>query len=66
MKQEFSDLKQNIGEQFEANRNFTVKLMTVVTERLEEKIDAVSDVCLETGQTTLEQLSETENALAAN
>ena len=64
MKQEFSDLKKNIGEQFEANRNFTVKLMTVVTERLEEKIDEVSNICLETGKTTLEQIAKTEDTLA--
>ena len=64
MKQEFADLKENIGQQFEAHRNFTVELMTVVTERLEEKIDVVGDICLETGKTTLEQIAKTEDKLA--
>ena len=64
MKQEFADLKENIGQQFEANRNFTLKLMTVVTERLEEKIDAVGDISLETGKKTLEQIAKTEDTLA--
>ena len=65
LKREINDLKKNIGQQFEAHRNFTVQLMTVVTERLEKSIEAVGDVCIETGKAVAEVVDENAKQIVA-